>query len=409
MLNKKNKKIIFLLDFAYALHQCGTPSDQLENYMSLISKHLKLNGQFFSTPTYLMVSFHTQDDEFNHIKRVEPRDYDLSRSQNINRIGKNILKDKIDEYEGIEQIKDIMSSNHNLYHPALKVLAYCFLSFSIAFITDGTFINIAMAGFIGLFVGLIDLACMRFEQKNLFLILASFTVGLLSYVLHIFVPDLDPRLLILSGTIVLVPGFTLTLAISELANTHLASGTARLMSALVTLLKILFGIVFATKIVEYFSDINISSHHTYYSNLTKLLPLLIFSIGKSIFLNINKSDFKWVFLSSCCAFYVTRFGVESLGEEAGVFLGSLVTSLIAYQWANIYKRSPQVFLIPGIFLLVPGKMAYTSVSYFYEKNIISGINTGFNVFVISISIVIGLLVGNTLINTKDRFIIRKRA
>jgi len=104
---------------------------------------------------------------------------------------------------------------------------------------------------------------------------------------------------------------------------------------------------------------------------------------------------------------VTRFGIESLGQEAGVFLGALVTSILAYKWANIFKRSPQIFLIPGIFLLVPGKMAYTSVSFFYEKNIISGINTGFNVFVICISIVIGLLVGNTLVNTKERFSVKE--
>jgi len=240
MLNKKNKKIAFLLEFASALHQCGTPSDQLENYMSLLSEHIKLNGQYFSTPTYLMVSFRSEDDEFNHIQRVTPRDYDLSRKQEIDKIGASVLRNEIDEHEGLKLIKTTMSAAHNDYHPALRILAYFLLSFSVAFIVDGTFLNVALAGVVGGFVGLIELTCDRYQQKDLFLILASFGVGLLSHVLHIFITEVDPRLVILSGIIALVPGFTLTLAISELANTHLASGTARLMSALVTLLKILF-------------------------------------------------------------------------------------------------------------------------------------------------------------------------
>ena len=402
MLNKKNKKISFLIKFASALHRCGTPSDQLEGFLTLISNHFGLNGEFFSTPTYLMVSFKSEEDEFNHMQRLEPKDYDLNRKQQVDLIGSQILRNEIDEIEGLVKLKAIMRTD-NLYPRTLRILAHLLISLSISFILDGSPLNIAFSGFIGGIVGLIEYFCEKFNSKDFFLIMSAFTVGFFSHLVHVYVPLVDPRLIILSGIISLVPGLTLTMAISELANTHLASGTARLMSALVTLLKILFGVVFATKVVEYFAFIDITPRSATYPTYFKILPLILFAVGKSIFLNIKINDFKWVLFSCLCSFYITNFGIAKLGEEAGVFLGALVVSLIAYLWSNFFKRSSQVFLIPGIFLLVPGKMAYESFSLFYEKNIISGINTGFKALIICISIVIGLLVGNTLINTKKRY------
>ena len=48
----------------------------------------------------------------------------------------------------------------------------------------------------------------------------------------------------LGGLVVLLPGLTLTTALSELATRHLASGAARLSGAFITFLSIVFGVAF---------------------------------------------------------------------------------------------------------------------------------------------------------------------
>ena len=74
----------------------------------------------------------------------------------------------------------------------------------------------------------------------------------LVFALNQLVPGLDVFVVIMSSLIVLIPGLGLTIAVTELSTDHLASGSARLSGALITLLKLSLGVLIGTVIVGRF-------------------------------------------------------------------------------------------------------------------------------------------------------------
>ncbi len=62
-----------------------------------------------------------------------------------------------------------------------------------------------------------------------------FFAGIVSLGISHFVHPIDDRLVTLASLIVLLPGFSLTMALTELAVGHLSAGVARLAGAAVTL------------------------------------------------------------------------------------------------------------------------------------------------------------------------------
>jgi uncharacterized membrane protein YjjP (DUF1212 family) len=82
--------------------------------------------------------------------------------------------------------------------------------------------------------------------------IAALLSTFLVFALNQINPGLDVFVVIMSSLIVLIPGLGLTMAVTELSTDHLASGSARLSGALVTLLKLSLGVLIGTVIVGWF-------------------------------------------------------------------------------------------------------------------------------------------------------------
>jgi uncharacterized membrane protein YjjB (DUF3815 family) len=61
------------------------------------------------------------------------------------------------------------------------------------------------------------------------------------------------------------------------------------------------------------------------------------------------------------------------------------------------RRSPLVFIVPGVLMLVPGSAGYNSVLKLVTDQTINGITAGFDTFVTAISIAYGLMVSAVLL------------
>ena len=80
------------------------------------------------------------------------------------------------------------------------------------------------------------------DTRRVFEPVASLMAAALAVVTAQFVSPLSIYVTTLAGLIVLVPGLTLTTAMTELATRDLVSGTARLMGAVLIFLEIGFGV-----------------------------------------------------------------------------------------------------------------------------------------------------------------------
>jgi uncharacterized membrane protein YjjB (DUF3815 family) len=58
------------------------------------------------------------------------------------------------------------------------------------------------------------------------------------------------------------------------------------------------------------------------------------------------------------------------------------------------RRSPLVFLVPGVLILVPGSAGFNSALQLLTNQTVSGVTTAFDTFVTAMSIAYGLMVAN---------------
>jgi uncharacterized membrane protein YjjB (DUF3815 family) len=61
------------------------------------------------------------------------------------------------------------------------------------------------------------------------------------------------------------------------------------------------------------------------------------------------------------------------------------------------RRSPLVFIVPGVLMLVPGSAGFNSVLQLLSEHTVSGITAAFDTFVTAMSIAYGLIVSVSVI------------
>ena len=120
----------------------------------------------------------------------------------------------------------------------------------------------------------------------------------------------------------------------------------------------------------------------------------------SVLFSAHSKDQKWVFIAAILGFTSTKLGSLFLGPEVGVFIGGVVVGAGSNLFARFIKRPATITMLPGIILLVPGSVGFRGLSMILDKNTLSGIDTAFSVFIISIGLVAGLLFGNLLVTPK---------
>ena len=203
----------------------------------------------------------------------------------------------------------------------------------------------------------------------------------------------------LAGLIVLIPGLTLTLAVTELATRNLVAGTARLMGALATFVSIGFGVAVGQHLLHHvvpeLSDVRTGSVSVAsLPDWTLPFSLGIVAFPLAVLFRARACDVAAIMGSAFVAFYGARFGAWALGPETGVCIAAILVGVASNLYARVTGNPAAVPMLPGILLLVPGTLGFESVRSFVAKDALAGVATAFQMIFIAISIVAGLLIAN---------------
>src|SRR5690349_24604880 len=81
----------FVLRLGRALHALGYSSHRIEDLLADAAGRLKLEGQFFTTPTAIFSAFGPQEHQRTFLVRVEPGDLHLERLGRVQEIADDVL------------------------------------------------------------------------------------------------------------------------------------------------------------------------------------------------------------------------------------------------------------------------------------------------------------------------------
>jgi uncharacterized membrane protein YjjP (DUF1212 family) len=391
-LSSADPRVAFVLNLGRALHTSGYSAQRLEEALMLSSDRLGLVGQFFSTPTSIMASFGPQDDQRTFMIRVEPGESDLGKLARVDQVTRDVLMGRLTPAEGNAAIASIESAPP-AYGELVTTVAFGVASGSAARFLGGGAWEVMVGLAIGLLIGVLALFAGRHAGiGRVFEPVAAFTASALAALSASLGAPVSVLLATLAGVIILIPGLTLTTAMTELSTRHLASGTARLMGALVLLISITFGIAFGSKAVSLaFGEIPIIEP-VGLPPWTLVAALITTPLAFVVLLKAEPRDAPWIVLAGALAFGGARLGSEWLGPELGAFGGALLTGMGSQWYSRITNRPSQIALVPGLLLLVPGSIGLRSLTSMMDRDVLLGVEGVFRMGLIAVSLVSGILI-----------------
>lgn len=389
----------FLVDLARALHAAGTPAYRLEEAIQTLGHRLATPVQVLSTPTALQLAFGTHSDRCR-MTREQTEDVHLARVYELNRLIEQVQRGEISYAAAHFEVKRIVASP-----PPHRDWAVC-SSFSLASASAACFfgggaLEVAIAGLIGLVVGL--LSCFgRSVQAidRLFTPLAAALAAVLALAAHRWIGDLAHSLVTLSSLIVLVPGLTITVAMGELVTRHLISGTSRFAQAAISLLGIGFGLALGRAV--FFSALGIvdpplAASPSPLPYFVEVIALFAAPIAFTVLFQARWKDAGWILAASLFGFFAARWGASWLGPALGASLGSLAVGVFGNSLSRLLGLPASIPTVPGIMLLVPGSLGFRSIDLFLTEQVMSGMESAMHMSMVAVSLVAGLLFANALV------------
>ena len=399
MFEKEN----FIISLAESIHQNGIPAHRLENTMQMICESLGVKADFSATPEILLVSFSTDGSSKTHMKKCKFSDLNFEKMTLLDQLIEKVMKGQLSIAAAKEELERI-NTLPKRYGALINVLSIGVSTSSAACLFGGGWVEMMVSGIIGLMIGILMelLAFLPNLSRLAALFSATFAIFFAKWSV-VWAGEYSIEIATITGLILLIPGFTLSLSVTELANGHAQSGTVRFSNALVTFVMIGVGIGLGNNLA---AQLVLAPSPVQFAEVPKWLSYIAIALVPAGFVVLFKAQIKhyhWMLLSCITSYYsVSYFGSFNIGELS-VFFAAFSLGLVTNSLSRLIKQPVTLMLIPGIILLVPGSIGFKSINALVNDQTLNGIESAFSTLVSAASLTAGLLFSNMVIRLNRGF------
>ena len=386
----------FLHNLAQALHTSGMPAHDLERNLNAIGQRFGVNIECIAVLTMLTLIITTgQGTKRLDVQRLRFYDYNMARLIALENLIRG-LNPQIDLEHYETQLQEIMDAPPLWSGWSFVALGFL-LSGAIAVLLGGGWIEVLCGGVIGmLFVGgFLAMARVPRLAPAAPVILCT-GAAIVAHLLALALPQQSIFISALAGVVLLLPGFTFTIAMSELATQNLLSGTGRLAGVFVLLFMMGAGLTIGTHI----SQNLLHAHST-----ATLAPVpawitwpAIAILGVSL-LGVLQAPLRSVHIlvgSSLLAWAVYALVSSLVGNIVGAFAGAFAVAGAGHLYARLSGEPDILAKIPGLIALVPGSMGLRGVHALIEKDSTAGLQLMTDMATIGAVLAVGLLLADNI-------------
>lgn len=399
--------INFLLELAKHLHTSGTSVNRLEDALTRIADKLHLQVNIWSNPTGIMISINDQilgdPHTITRVLRLQPGETNLGRLANADAIAEKVIAGELDIQQGLAQLQDFNAKAEQGI--SIKpVICYGIASAMVLSLFPRTgWADLLTACVLGTMIGvLVQFGAKSPRLYNAHEAIAAFVATMLASAFAAYVAPLSLQSVIISALIILMPGLMLTLAVNELAEQHLTSGSARFAGALTVLMKLTFGAILASELANVFG-------WQYLSNANApLLPewiswfmLLPGAYALAVLFKTSKKDIPIAMAAVLLGYGMMKLCSLLPALSAGdiplpAFLSALVVTGVSNIYARVFRKPGALIRVPGIILLVPGSLGFKTLNFAFAQDLSTSLDLALSVLAALVALVAGILFGNLL-------------
>lgn len=384
----------FVLELGRALHVYGASTPRLEGMLAMVAMRLGIEARFYATPTALIVGIGPARDGRTAFVRFDPGEVDLAKMSALYDVAIAAAEGELTPRAGTVRIGEILSAKARGSLP-LMVVCMGLASATTAVFLSGGPREVTLAGAIGLVVGLIMQLPAR--GQGIAAPLAATVASALATFGAAHYGPAAPVLVTLAAVIMLIPGLALTIAMNELATKNLASGSARLAGVFSQLLGIGFGLALGGRIAASLAPKVVAAPQVSWPISLLVVAVVLAGVAAATLMRAAPFDYGYIVGACAIAFFGARFGASVLGPLLGTFVGALLLALSSNAFARLMRRPVALTLVPALLLLVPGSLGLRGVFSLLSQDVLAGVSGWFQMVMVTISLVAGLLVANVVL------------
>jgi uncharacterized membrane protein YjjP (DUF1212 family) len=388
----------FLIRFARTGHEAGYPTADLEDRVEALGRSLDLEGvQVSATPTLVEVSLGSLPQQRTYTLRVRPAAVDLDAIARLDDLVDDVIANRADTSEALTRLAELKA--HPLERPwPLLLAAYGIAGAALTPVLGGGWREAAAAGVVGLIVGAIALPTTRTPRTEpMAAPIAAIAASFFAATAVELGLNASRDVVTLAALVTFLPGMRLTIGMRELSSEHLQSGVANTANALVQLLGLVFGVEIGRSIAASWFGVSEAVPHEAAFASTHLVAAAAAGLAFTLTLRAQLRDAWMMCAATVLALAANAAGAEIFGAAAGVFVATLAVGLAGGLVGARLRRSPLVFIVPGVLMLVPGSAGFDSILQLLANQTVSGITAAFDTFVTATSIAYGLIVSAVIV------------
>lgn len=386
----------FLRDLGRALHVSGAPAHDLERNLTEIGARLGVQVEGFAVLTFLALTVSSGNASRRvEMLRLPPYDFNMARLIDLQTLCREIdTPANIDAY--IARLAAIMARPSPWSGWAFAAMGFL-LSGSVALLLRGGWVEMLCGGLIGmLFVA----AVLGFSRAPRLApavpVILCAVAAMLAHGLALLMPQQLPFVSAVAGIVFLLPGFMLTVAMSELATQNYLAGTGRLTGAFVLLFLMGAGLAIGTQAAQaWLPPVALGN--------PLAVPgwgiwLAIAALGISL-LAVLQAPWRTVHVSvGACLLAWAVFSVldDRVGNVVAAFVAALSVASAGQIYQQLSKRPAALVQIPGLITLVPGSMGFRGIHALMQQDNIVGIHLMTEMLLTGAVLAVGLLLADNI-------------
>lgn len=380
----------FIMRMCKALMLFGAPTHRLEEYMTMTSRVLEIDGQFVYFPGCMIVSFGDASTRTSEVHLVRcAQGLNLSKLSDTHRIYKAVIHDLLLVDDASSQLEELLGKK-NRYSPWMCVLLYGLGSSMVCpFAFDGGWYDVPIAFGVGLCVGYLQyfVSSKSNLYSSVFEVSASIVVTFIARAIgSIRGGDLFCFSAIAQGSLALIlPGYIILTGSLELQSRNIVAGSVRMFYAIIYSLFLGFGITLGAALYGWVDSNAVavdSCKNLIKQDEFKILFVPLFSACLGL---INQARWRQlpIMISIACAGYVGTYfaGKHKQFSEVTEFtacIGAFIVGILGNLYSRIGKGMAVAAMLPAIFVQVPSGIASQSslLSGVQSADVITNNNNG---------------------------------
>jgi uncharacterized membrane protein YjjP (DUF1212 family) len=391
----------FVVRLAQALHRQGMACHHLESLLGRVAERLGLKSHMLSLPTAFLASFdegRASVGARSVIVRIDPGRMDLSRQSKLIMVGRQVADGTLPVYAATERVVEIEREPGLAWW--LQIPAGAVVAGAASRLFGGGFGEMILSFMIGLLVAILTRAVRTTRAQRLHDPMAAIVAAVVASVGSAWIVDASPAIVVLGGLMLMLPGYAFTVALDELAARHLVSGTARIMGALTVILFLGLSVLLAGKLTLAIPA------RPLFVELPVVPPWIdpaaigLGLLGLGVWFRTPWRELPWVIVLGGAAETIERLAVGTLDVPLAASLAALFLALSCNSVARVADRVANAVLAPALMLLVPGSLGLRSMFALSANSVVAGVETAYQMLLVAVAIVTGLLFGNLLIPSR---------